>query len=127
MLDTIQDNGVINSSYTVFIPTSEGNPGIGFYYIFDTIDHDLPVTEETVKAADGTFNGGSGVRGQEKLSVKIWALTGVPAPAQLVRFPLSIHGYNSKFWKVTNLKVATGTGVNRAYTADITQAKNLTN
>lgn len=124
-MDVSQDNGLINSSYQVFIPVSEVPGAPGFWYILDTLDHDLPVKEETANAVDGTFNGGSAVRQQEKLSVKIWAVTGTPAPAQLVRFSLAIHGYLSKFWKVTNLKIATGTGVQRAYSADITQAKNL--
>lgn len=124
-MDVSQDNGLINSSYQVFIPFSEQTPGVGAWYILDTLDHDLPVKEETANAVDGTFNGGSAVRQQEKLAVKIWAVTGAPAPAQLVRFALAVHGYTSKFWKVTNLKIATGTGVQRAYSADITQAKNL--
>lgn len=118
MADTLSDNGLIIGSYAATID--------GFAYTFDTVDHDLPVNEQTVAATDGTFNGGAAVRGQEKLSVKIFAVTGTPAPSQLVRFSAAIHGYASKFWKVGNLKIASSTAALRVYTADITQAKNLT-
>lgn len=117
MPDTLSDSGLIGGSYDVVIN--------GFSYTLDTVDHDLPVSEAIAMNADGTFKGGVAVKGQEKLSVKISAITGIPAPSQLVPFALAIHGYAAKNWKVTNLKIASsnsGAAI-RTYTADITQYK----
>ena len=116
--DSLSDNGVVIGSYDVTID--------GYSYTLDTVDHDLPVTGEAVRNASGAFNGGAYVRGQEKLSVKIFAVTGTPAPSQLVRFALTIHGYASKYWFVGNRKIASSSGALRAYTADLMQAKSLT-
>jgi hypothetical protein len=118
MADTLSDNGTVLGSYDVTID--------GYSYTLETLDHDLPVTGEAVRAANGTFNGGSYVRDQEKLSVKIFAVTGTQAPSQLVRFTATLHGYAAKYWLVTNLKIASSTAGLRAYTADIVQAKSLT-
>jgi hypothetical protein len=117
MADTLTDSGFVSGSYDVTIN--------GYSYTLDTVDHDLPVSEATANAADGTFKGGAAVRGQQKLSVKINAITGTPAPSQLVPFALAIHGFTSLNWKVTNLKIASSnSGASlRTYTADITQYK----
>lgn len=125
MADTLTDNGLIINSYTVGIPASEGPGAPIYYYTCDTHSHSLPVSEETVKDVTGKFNGGGAVRGQEKVSVKIWAVTGIPAPAQLVRFPASFNGYNSRFWKLTDLTIDSATGPLRSYTGTLTQAANL--
>ncbi len=73
--------------------------------------------------ADGTPKGGAFVRGKEKLSCKIKAITGTPAPAQLTPFALAVSGYASKNWVVTNLKIASSNeGANiRTYNVDIAE------
>ena len=118
MADTLQDSGFINNSYSVTID--------GYAYVFDTLSQDLPVKEETVNGVTGTFAGGTAVRQQEKISGKIFAVTGTPAPAQLVRFAAAFHGYASKNWKVTDLKIDSSTGGLRSYNATVTQAASLT-
>lgn len=113
----LNDNGLISGSYDITIS--------GFPYTLDTLDHDLPVNEVTANNADGTFKGGAAVKAQQKLAVKINAITGIPAPAQLIPFALAVHGYSARNWKVTNLKISstnTGAGL-RTYTADITEFK----
>lgn len=113
----LTDNGLITGSYDIIIN--------GYPYTLDTVDHDLPVSEAVANNADGTFKGGASVKGQQKLSVKINAITGIPAPAQLVPFPLAIHGQASRNWKLTNLKISsanTGAAL-RTYTGDITEFK----
>lgn len=117
MADTLTDNGLITGSYDIVIN--------GFPYTLDTVDHNLPVSEAVAMNADGTFKGGASVKGQQKLSVKINAITGIPAPSQLVPFALAIHGYSSLNWKVTNLKInSSNSGAAlRTYSADITQYK----
>lgn len=118
MADILSDNGPIIGTYDVTID--------GYAYTLETLDHDLPVTGEAVRSSSGAFNGGAYVRDQERASVKIFAVTGTPAPSQLVRFTAALHGYASKYWAVTNLKIASSTAGLRAYTADIVQAKSLT-
>lgn len=117
MADTLNDNGLIGGSYDVTIN--------GYSYTLDTVDQDLPVSESVAMNADGTFKGGYAVKGQQKLAVKINAITGTPAPSQLVPFALAIHGYTSLNWKVTNLKInSSNSGAAlRTYSADITQYK----
>lgn len=117
MADTLNDNGLVGGSYDVTIN--------GYSYTLDTVDHDLPVSEAVAMNADGTFKGGLSVKGQQKLSVKINAVTGTPAPSQLVAFALAIHGFSSLNWKVTNLKITSSNSgaALRTYSADITQYK----
>lgn len=118
MADTLNDGGFLTGSYDVTIN--------GYAYTLDTVDHDLPVAQADANNADGTPKGGAFVRQKEKLSVKIKAVTGTPAPAQLVPFALAIHGYSSKNWAVTNLKIASsneGASI-RIYSADIVQHVN---
>lgn len=118
MADTLNDGGYLTGSYDVTI--------LGYAYTLDTIDHDLPVGQADAMNADGTPKGGAFVRMKQKLSVKIKAMTGFPAPAQLVPFALAIHGYASKNWAVTNLKIASSNeGANiRTYTADMAEYVN---
>lgn len=118
MADTLNDGGYQTGSYDVTI--------LGFAYTLDTIDHDLPVAQADAMKADGTPKGGAFVRQKQKLSVKIKAITGISAPAQLVPFALAVHGYASKNWTVTNLKIASSNeGANiRTYTADIVEFVN---
>lgn len=115
MPDTLNDGGYLTGSYDVTI--------LGYAYTLDTIDHDLPVGQADAMKADGTPKGGAFVVGKQKLSVKIKAMTGIPAPAQLTPFALAIHDFPSKNWVVTNLKIASSNeGANiRTYTADIVQ------
>ncbi len=118
MADSLADNGPIIGAYDATID--------GYAYTLDTVDHDLPVTGEAIRNSSGAFNGGAYVRDQEKVSVKIFAITGTPAPSQLVRFSLTLHGYAAKYWFVGNLKISSSTGALRTYTADLMQAKSLT-
>jgi hypothetical protein len=113
--NTLADGGFLTGSYDVTID--------GYSYTLDTVDHDLPVTQADAYNANGTAKGGAFIRGKEKLSVKINAVSGTPAPSQLVAFSLALHGYTSKYWVVTNLKISSAnTGANiRTYAADIVQ------
>lgn len=118
MADTLNDGGFQIGSYDVTI--------LGYAYTLDTVDHDLPVAQADANNANGTPKGGAFVRQKQKLSVKIKAITGIPAPAQLVPFALVIHDYPSKNWAVTNLKIASsneGASI-RTYTADIVEHVN---
>lgn len=117
MPDTLTDNGLIGGSYDVNIG--------GFPYTMTTYDRDYPVSEAVAMNADGTFKGGVAVKGQQKISVKIDAITGIPKPAQLVPFAWGEPGEPVLNWKVTNLKLtASNSGANiRTYSADITQYK----
>jgi hypothetical protein len=112
---TLSDGGFLTGTYDITLD--------GYAYTLKTVDHDLPVSEAVSMASDGTFKGGASVVQQQKLSVSIDAVTGIPAPSQLVPFALAIHGFSSKNWKVTNLKIAsTNSGAAiRTYNADITQ------
>ncbi len=117
MPDTLSDNGLIGGSLDGVIN--------GIAYTFDTLDADLPVSEAVAMNADGTFKGGVSVKGQLKLSVKINAITGYPAPSQLVPFSLNVPGIGPKNYKVTNLKLSfANSGANlRTYSADLTEYK----
>lgn len=114
----LSDGGFVTGTYDV---TIDGNA-----YTIDTIDQELPITEAHAFKADGTPKGCAYVRGKEKISVKINAITGTPAPSQLVPFNQAFHGYSSKKWAVTNLKIASAnTGaVLRTYTADLVEQIN---
>ena len=115
MPDTFTDGGFLTGSYDVTIN--------GYGYTLDTLDQDLPISQADAMNADGTPKGGAFVRSKQKLSVKIKAITGYPAPAQLVAFSLAIHGYASKYWIVTNLKInSSNEGASiRTYNADIVE------
>lgn len=115
---TLTDGGFLTGSYDA---TIDGNA-----YTLDTVDHDLPVSQADAQLASGLPKGGAFVLGKQKMSVKINAITGIPAPSQLVPFALAVHGYASKWWAVTNLKIASAnTGaVIRTYAADVCQLVN---
>ena len=115
---TLSDGGFVTGSYDVTID--------GYAYTMDTVDHDLPVSQADAMKADGTPKGGAYVRGKEKVSVKINAVTGTPAPSQLVKFSFAFHGFASKSWAVTNLKIASAnTGAHmRTYSADLVEQIN---
>jgi len=111
----LSDGGFITGSYDVSID--------GYSYTLDTVDHDLPVAQADAAHANGLPKGGAFVSQKEKLSVKIKAITGIPAPSKLVPFALAIHGFTSKYWVVTNRKIASsneGASI-RTYSADIVQ------
>lgn len=113
MPDTVNDGGYLTGSYGGYIN--------GFYYIFDTTDHDLPWGSAKANKADGTPAGGAYVRMAEKVAVKIKAKTGTPAPKQGVPFPFAFDDFPQKNWLVTNLKIASsneGAQI-RTYTADL--------
>lgn len=116
--DTINDGGYQTGSYGGWIN--------GFYYIFDTVDHDLPWGQADANTTAGTPAGGAFVRMKEKVSVKIKAKTGTPAPGQGKPFRIAFDGYPEKNWLVTNLKISSsneGAQI-RTYTADIVEYVN---
>lgn len=115
MPDTLSDNGFVGGSYDVTID--------GYAYVLDTVDHDLPVSQADAQYANGTPKGALFVKGKQRLAVRIKAVSGVQAPSQLVPFSLAIHGYSSKYWVVTNLKITSANdgAVIRTYNADIVQ------
>jgi hypothetical protein len=112
---TANDGGYITGSYDI---TLDSLP-----YTLDTIDHELPVAQQDANTAAGLPKGGAFVRQKEKMSVKIKAVTGVAAPSQMVPFALAVHGYSSKNWIVTNLKIASSNEAAniRTYTADLVE------
>ena len=116
--DVLIDGGVINGSYDVVIN--------GYAYTMDTVDQDLSVSTAKAKTAIGLPRGGAWVKEPEKVSVKITAIAGIPAPMQLVPFTFAFHGYPAKNWVVTNLKISSAnTGASlRTYTGDIEQFVN---
>jgi len=115
---TLSDGGFITGSYDVTID--------GYSYTMDTVSQDLPVSQADAMKADGTPKGGAFVIGKQKVSVKINAITGTPAPSQLVKFAFAFHGYSSANWAVTNLKIdSANTGAHlRTYSADLVQQIN---
>jgi hypothetical protein len=118
MAEILNDGGFITGSYDITID--------GYSYTLDTVDHDLPVAQQDAWHANGTPKGGVFVKLKQKISVKIKAVTGTPAPSQLVPFALAIHGYASIYWTVTNLKISSANeaAAIRTYTADIVQHVN---
>lgn len=113
--NTYADGSFLTGSYDVTIN--------GYSYTLDQLGHDLPISQADAMNADGTPKGGAFVKGKQKLSVKINAISGTPAPAQLIPFALAIHGYASKNWLVTGLKISsanTGASI-RTYDAEICQ------
>lgn len=118
MADTVNDGGYVGGSYGAWINK--------FYYVFDTVDHDLPWGSAKANNADGTPAGGLYVRMAEKVSVKIKAKTGVPAPGQGKPFVCAFDGFPEKNWLVTNLKISSsneGAQI-RTYTADLEEYVN---
>jgi hypothetical protein len=104
-----------------FITGSASGTINGYSYVFDKIDHEKPVGQADAMNADGTPKGGAFVRMKEKVSVTIKAITGTPAPAQMVPFALAFHNEASKNWIVTNIKIASsneGAQI-RTYNADL--------
>jgi hypothetical protein len=115
MPDTLGDGGYQTGSYDVTIG--------GYSYTLDTVDHELPIGQADAMNADGTPAGGAFVRMKEKVAVKIKAVTGTPAPSQLVPFALSFHGYPSKNWVIATMKITSsneGAQI-RTYNADIVE------
>lgn len=115
MPDTYADGSFLSGSYDVTID--------GYAYTLDTVDHDLPVSQSDAMNANGTAKGGVFVKGKQRLAVKINAISGTPAPSQLVPFALALHGYASKNWIVTGLKISSannGAQI-RTYNAEICQ------
>jgi hypothetical protein len=116
--DFFSDGGFLTGSYDITID--------GYSYTLDTVNHDLPAGQADAMHANGTPKGGAFVRMKEKLSVKIKAVTGVPAPSKFVPFALAIHGFESRYWVVTNRKISSSNegAVIRTYTADIVEHVN---
>lgn len=113
----LSDGGFAAGSYDAVIN--------GSAYTIDTADHDLPVSQSDAFKADGTPKGGVFAVGKQKVSVKINAITGIPAPAQLVPFQFAFN-VSALWWIVTNLKIASSnSGAQiRTYTADLSQYVN---
>lgn len=95
----------------------------GYAYTLKTVDHAKNVSGIEIKGSTGLFNGGAYVVGQETLQVEIDAITGTPAPSQLVVFSLAIHGFASKYWMVHNLSIKSGNEQGRTYSAEIKESK----
>lgn len=113
--DTLVDGGFVAGSFDCTIN--------GYAYTLDTFDLDEPVSQADAMKADGTAKGGVFVKGKKKCGVKIKAITGTPAPAQLVPFAFAFDGITSYNWVVTNRKLSgsnEGASI-RTYTADIVQ------
>jgi hypothetical protein len=115
---TLSDGGFLTGTYDVTID--------GYAYTLGTVDHDLPISQADAFTSTGVPKGGAFVRGKEKISVKIDAVTGTPAPSQLVKFQQAFHGFSAKWWVVTNLKIASAnTGAQiRTYTAELVEHVN---
>jgi hypothetical protein len=98
----------------------------GYAYVFDKIEHEKPVGQADASNADGTPKGGAYVKLKEKVSVTIKAITGTPAPAQMVPFAMAFHGETSRNWLVTNIKISSsneGAQI-RTYNADLVEHVN---
>ncbi len=118
MADILNDGGFITGSYDITLD--------GYGYTLNTVEHDLPVAQQDASTAAGLPKGGVFVKLKQKLSVKIFGITGTPPPSQLVPFSLAIHGYAAIYWTVTNLKISSandGAKI-REYSADIVQHVN---
>ncbi len=115
--NVLNDNGLISGSFDININ--------GFPYTMDTYTRNFPVSEAVAMNADGTFKGGASVKGQQKITVKINAITGVPKPSQLVPFAWGEPGETPLNWKVTTCSLtASNSGASlRSYSAEITQYK----
>lgn len=96
--DTLLDGGFQTGSY--------GGVINGYYYTFDTVDHDMPGSSATANNADGTPAGGVFVRGKEKIAVSIKARTGTPVPAARVPFRMAFDGQPEKNWVVVGAKIS---------------------
>lgn len=115
--DTLSDSGsIFGATYDVTID--------GYVYTLKTADHSLPVSGGQIMDSSGKFKGGAYVRGQERLSVEIDAITGTPAPSQLVAFAQAFHGYSSKYWIVGSLQIKSGNAVSRTYSGELLEYKN---
>lgn len=111
---TKSDSGAIyGATYDVTID--------GYAYVLKTVSHALPVDGIEIKDSSGRFKGGAYVAGRETQSVEIDAITGTPAPSQLVVFSLAIHGFSSKYWMVHSLTIKSGNEEGRTYSAEIKQ------
>jgi hypothetical protein len=114
--NTRSDSGaVFGATYDVTVD--------GYTYTLKTVDQSLPVNGEQILDATGLFKGGGYVRGQERLQVEIDAITGTPAPSQLVPFALAIHGFTSKNWIIGTLNIRSGNAQLRTYSAEIMEYK----
>lgn len=113
MPDTLSDGGFITGTDELILG--------GYAYTCDTEDLDLPIAQADAQDRQGLPKGGAFVKGKKKVSVKIKAITGIPAPAQLTPFYQSLFSLPANWWIVTNLKLSaanTGAAI-RTYSADI--------
>lgn len=110
---TFVDGGFAIGSYDITVA--------GYGYTMQTVDQDLPVAQSDAMKADGTPKGGAFVIGKQKVSVKIQAITGIPAPQQLVPFSFAFHNYPAAWWIVANLKISSSNTAAqiRTYSADM--------
>lgn len=109
------DSGAIfGQSYDVTID--------GYAYVLKSLSHSLPTEGIEIKTSAGAYKGGADVAGRETMSVEIDAISGTPAPSQLVVFSLAVHGYASKYWKVHGLTIKSGNSEGRTYSAEIKQS-----
>ncbi len=109
------DNGAIfGQTYDVTID--------GYAYTLKTLDHALPSSGMEIKSSVGAFKGGADVLDRETFSCEIDAITGTPAPSQLVVFAQAFHGFASKYWKVHSMSVKSGNETGRTYSAECKQS-----
>lgn len=113
---TKSDNGgIYGQTYDVTID--------GYVYTLRTVDHAKNVNGMQIRDASGLFKGGGYVVDQERLQVEIDAISGIPAPSQLVPFGAALHGFASLNWIVGNLSIKSGNEAGRTYSAEVMQYK----
>lgn len=94
----------------------------GYAYTLKTVDHALNVSGIQIKGATGLFKGGAYVVEQERVSIEIDAISGIPAPSQLVVFAQAFHGFTSKYWMLGNLSIKSGNEAGRTYSGELMQS-----
>lgn len=117
MAETLTDGGPIyGSTYDVTID--------GYAYTLRTADHSLPVAGDEIRDSSGKFKGHASIVQRQQVSVEIDAITGTPAPSQLVPFSQAFHGYAAKWWAVHDLTIKSSQTSLRTYTAVLKENKN---
>ena len=106
--------GIYGQTYDVTID--------GYAYTLKTLDHALPTSGMEIKTAVGLYRGGGDVVDRETLSAEIDAISGTPAPSQLVVFAQAFHGFTSKYWKVHSMSIKSGNESGRTYSVECKQS-----
>ncbi len=112
---TKSDSGAIyGATYDVTID--------GYAYTLKTLDHALPTSGGEIKGPTGLYKGGADVVDRETFSGEIDAISGTPAPSQLVVFAQAFHGFTSKYWKVHSMSIKSGNESLRTYSVECKQS-----